>query len=292
MPFLSRRRFVCLCVLLLSCLPLIAADPKDWTTQTEPFRIGGNLYYVGSRDLAAFLIATPDGNILINSNLESSPALIRASVEKLGFKWADTRILLNSQAHSDHFAGAAAVHKQTGAKVMVMEGDALVAENGDLHDFSDIRPYPPVHVDRVLHDRDTVELGGTKLVAHKTAGHTRGCTTWTMQVTEKGRTLNVVIVGGVSALDDYRLISTPGRPASYTGIQQDFEQTFKTLKDLPCDIFLGGHGQYFNMLAKLARMPQEGEAVWIDPAGYQAFVKKSKETFEEKLAEQRKAALR
>ena len=289
------RRALCstLCVLafcfaLVCARPARAADPAEWTAPQKPFRIAGNLYYVGSRDLAAFLVTTPQGNILVNQNLESSPSQIRASVERLGFRWADTKILLNSQAHFDHVAGAAAIAKQTGARVMTMEYDAAVEERGGRNDFSHlVAPYPPVHVDRVLHDGDAVTLGGTTLIAHRTGGHTRGCTTWTMEVASGGRTLHVVIVGGVSALSDYRLVATPGHPASYPGIAQDFEHTFEALMSMPCDIFLGAHGVYFNMLPKLARMPAEGGRVWIDPEGYRSFVAEAQASFRERLQRER-----
>lgn len=243
------------------------AVPADWNTPLTPFKISGNLYYVGSRDLAAFLVATPQGNILINSNLESSPPQIRAAVEQLGFQWADIKILLTSQVHYDHVAGAAQILKETHAQHMVMDGDVSAMQSGGATDFDPTLPrFPPAKVDRTLHDGDTVQLGGTTLTAHKTAGHTQGCTTWTLQTHEGPRTLNVVIVGGWAANPDVRLISTPGHPASYPTIAADFDRTFKTLAALPCDIFLGAHGNYFNMLPKLA------QANWIDPQGYQKAV--------------------
>lgn len=274
---------------ILFSLPLLRAQSHpEWTAPQKPFHIVGNLYYVGSRDLASYLVTTPDGNILINAGLVSSPRLIRASVESLGFRWADTKILLNGQAHFDHTAGSAAVIRQTGAKFMVMDGDAQVAETGGRAGFDHLPLYPPAHVNRVLHDGDTVTLGGVTLTAHKTAGHTRGCTTWTMQVhNHAGRTLNVVIIGGFAALDDYRLVGTPGHPASYPGIAQDFAHTFAVLRALPCDIFLGAHGRYFNMREKLAKLPTEGPAVWIDPQGYQRAVLAAQMDFESELNEQR-----
>lgn len=277
--------------LVLSLSTLYAQSNPEWITPQKPFRIAGNLYYVGSRDLASYLVTTPDGNILINAGLVSSPRLIRASVEDLGFRWADTKILLNGQAHFDHTAGSAAVIRQTGAKFMIMDADAPVAESGGRAGFDHLPLYPPAHVDRILHDGDTVTLGGVTLTAHKTPGHTRGCTTWTMQVrNHAGRLLNVVIIGGFAALDDYRLIDTPGHPASYPGIAQDFTHTFAVLCALPCDIFLGAHGGYFNMREKLAKLPTEGPAVWIDPQGYQHVVLSAQKDFEQKLAEQRAAA--
>ena len=272
--------------MLLCACPLLS-QASDWTTPQKPFRIAGNLYYVGSRDLAAFLVTTPKGNILINQNLESSPPLIRRSVEELGFKWADTKILLNGQAHFDHVAGTAEIAKETGATVMAMQYEAEVMERGGRDDFSnEVKPYQAVHVDRVLHDGDTVVLGGTVLTAHRTGGHTRGCTTWTMDVPSQGRALHVVIVGGVSALDDFRFIATGKRPASYPGIAQDFQHTFQTLRSLPCDIFLGAHGGYFHMQEKLLHVSDEGERVWIDPQGYAAFIDVSQQVFEKRLKQQ------
>lgn len=294
------RRFVLalLAAILLPTAAVRADEPADWTTPVAPFRIADNLYYVGSRDLAVYLVTTPAGNILINAGVESSPPLIRASVERLGFRWADTRILLNSQAHSDHVGGAAEVLRETHAKNFVMEYDAQLMEDGGTTDFArksdGLLPYPPTSVDRVLHDGDTVTLGGVTLTAHKTAGHTRGCTTWTMRVHVPGepaqRLRNVVIVGGFAALSGYRLVATRTQPASYPGIAHDFENTFVTLHALPCDIFLGAHGVYFDMLAKLARMPQQGDEVWIDPVGYQRAVTEAQQDFEADLHKQKAEA--
>jgi metallo-beta-lactamase class B len=174
-------------LLVLFCTSTLvhAKTNPSWTASIAPFRIADNLYYVGSQELASYLVVTPKGNILINASLATSPLQIRASVEKLGFRWTDIKILLNSQAHADHMAGAAEVIRDTHAKNMVMDGDVSVVETGARADFLSPSPniptYTPVHVDRVLHDEDTVTLGGVTLTALKTAGHTRGCTTWTMR---------------------------------------------------------------------------------------------------------------
>lgn len=265
--------FLCLS---FACLQATATEHPDWTTPLPPFQIADNLYYVGSRDLAAYLITTPSGNILINANLESSPPLIRASVEMLGFAWKDTKVLLNGQAHSDHMGGAAEVLRETPARDMVMEGDVDVVRSGGRKDFAfgtdGIETYPPARVDRVLHDGDTVVVGGMTLTAHLTGGHTRGCTTWTFRThiskDPAGRLRNVVIVGGWRSLAQYRLVDQPGQPASYPGIKEDFYKAFATLRALPCDIFLGSHGIYFDLLPKLKRMQTEGETAFIDPTGY------------------------
>lgn len=286
-----------LCLLLLFVPTAHAQVNPDWTASIAPIQIADNLYYVGSRDLAVYFITTPAGNILINANLESSPPQIRASVERLGFHWQDTKILLNGQAHYDHMAGAAQILRETHAKNMVMEGDAEVIRTGGRTDFAfgtdGIFTFPPARVDRVLHDGDTVTLGGVTLTAHKTAGHTRGCTTWTLQThihgDAPGQLRNVVIVGGLTVLSQYRLVDSPGHPASYPGIASDFTQTFATLRKLPCDIFLGAHGLYFNMLPKLDRMPKEGEAVWIDPNGYQEAISTNETAFQRALQKQQAA---
>lgn len=293
-----RRLLTCLFATLLLCPFTNAEPPADWTTPLAPFQIADNLYYVGSRDLASYLVTTPKGNILINAGLESSPPLIRASVERLGFRWADTKILLNGQAHNDHVGGAAQVIRETHAKNYVMEFDAQLMETGGATDFArqsdGLHTYPPSRVDRVLHDGDTVTLGNVSLTAHKTAGHTRGCTTWTLRVhvpgEPAGQLRNVVILGGFAALSGYRLIDRPGQPASYPGIARDFQQTFVTLHSLPCDIFIGAHGVYFNLLAKFDRRSKQGPSVWIDPEGYQDTVNDAEAGFNRMLAEQRAAA--
>jgi metallo-beta-lactamase class B len=286
---MSLRRLL-LALLLTFALRAAHAIPADWTTPLTPFHISGNLYYVGSRDLAAYLIVTPKGNILINANLESSPPQIRQSVEKLGFRWADTKILLSSQAHYDHAAGAAEVLRETHAKHMVMDGDVDVIRSGGATDFDPtLQHFPPAHVDRILHDNDTVTLGGTTITAHKTAGHTRGCTAWTMQTHEGNRTLNVVIVGGWGLNPGIRLVAAQGKPTAYPGIAADFDHTFTTLANLPCDIFLGAHGLYFDLLPKLDRLPKEGEAVWIDPQGYKSAVVEHEAIYRKELALQESA---
>ena len=296
------RVFLSRVLLLLLCASMLAhaANNTSWTTPIAPFRIADNLYYVGSQDLASYLVVTPKGDILVNANLATSPSQIRASVEKLGYRWTDIKILLNSQAHFDHVGGAAKVIRETHAKNMVMDGDVSVIESGARTDFLSPSPniltYPPVHVDRILHYEDTVTLGGVTLTAHKTPGHTRGCTTWTMRAhipgEPAGKLRNIVIVGGVGFWSEYRFVATASHPVSYPGIAQDFQHTFAVLRALPCDVFLGAHGSYFDMLTKLERYPHDGPRVFIDPVGYQHFVAHAQETFEQALAKQKATAAR
>jgi metallo-beta-lactamase class B len=277
-------------LILLATVPSARADDNPaWLTPIAPFRIADNLYYVGSQDLASYLIVTPKGDILINSSLEASVPLIRHSVEQLGFKFTDIKILLISHAHSDHDAGSAAIITQTGAEYMVMDGDVPVVEDGGATDFAygGKQTYPPAKVSRVLHDGERVSLGGAVLTAHKTPGHTRGCTTWTMIAKDHGVARNVVIVGSWNVNPGFRLVDTKTKPASYPGIAADYAHTFDVLRGLPCDIFLGAHGVYFDMLEKLKRMPAEGSAVWVDPAGYKAAVAERQQAFEVELAKQK-----
>jgi metallo-beta-lactamase class B len=277
------NRFV---LVLMMFAGSVAAQSPDWIEPFPPHKIADNLYYVGSKGLASYLITTPQGNILINSSLESSVALIRASVEKLGFKFGDTKILLISHAHWDHDAGTAQVKKLTGALYMVMDSDVSVVESGGVDDFQYGKKagnqYPPAKVDRVLHDGDVVKLGGISLIAHKTPGHTKGCTTWTMKVTDGGKSYDVVIVGSPNVNEGYRLVNNP----LYPQIAQDYETTFRVLKSLPCDIFLGAHGDYYGMTAKYARLQPGKPNPFVDPDGYKSYVAEREQAFRTELAKQ------
>jgi metallo-beta-lactamase class B len=271
---------------LLLALRVNAADPPEWTTPFPPFHIAGNLYYVGSEDLAAYLITTPQGNILINSNLESSPTLIKQSVEKLGFHFADTKILLISHAHFDHCAGSAEILKTTHAKYYVMDADVPVIESGGKADFhySDRKDlwFPAVHADRVLHDGDTVSVGGTVLTAHKTAGHTKGTITWTLDEGENGKTLHVVIVGSPNVNPGYKLVGN----TAYPQIADDYRHEFHVLKSLPCDIFLGAHGAYFGMKAKYERWKAGDHNAFIHPDGYKSYIADREQAFDAEYQKQ------
>jgi metallo-beta-lactamase class B len=271
---------------------------SDYLIPFPAHKIIGNVYFVGTKGLGDFLITTPDGNILINTGLEENVPLIQESAEKLGFYFKDIKILLISQAHFDHDAGNAKVKELTGAKYMVMDGDVPVVESGGKADFyyndsTDLPAdekalihYPPAKVDRVLHDGDTVELGGTVLTAHLTPGHTRGCTTWTMRVQDNGKTYDVVIVGGVSANEGYQLVNN----TVYPQMAADFEKTFRVLMSLPCDVFLGAHGSYYDMEAKYARMKDGAANPFVDPDGYRNFVEEHEKIFRTELERQMAAA--
>jgi metallo-beta-lactamase class B len=222
---------------------------EDQTTAFPPHKVIANVYYVGTRTLSSYLITTPAGHILINSTYERNVPAIRKSIEQLGFKLADVRILLGTHAHGDHQEGDALVKQLTGAQVAVMNEDVPALEA--------IRPGGKPHpVDRVLRDGDTVTLGGTTLTAHLTPGHTRGCTTWTMAAAEGGTRYNVVFACSYRA------------PGTVTpAIEREFERTFMLLRSLPCDVPLGDHPAQYQMAAKYARLTAGGPNPFIDPGG-------------------------
>jgi len=285
------RSFILLLPLLFAAgVGALAQEAPDWTNPFPPYRIIGNIYYVGSQGLASYLIITPEGNILINSNLEKSVPMIRDSIEKLGFHFSDTKILLISHAHWDHCSGSAAVKELTGARYMVMDADVPEIEAGGKGNFQygDVLTsrYQPTKVDRVLHDGDEVRLGGTVLVAHLTPGHTKGTTTWTMKVADGGKTYDVVIVGSPNVNAGYKLVNN----ALYPQIASDYERMFRVLKSLPCDVFLGAHGDYYGMEAKFARMKEGEPNPFIDPDGYKSYIAEREQTFLAELAKQTAAA--
>jgi len=244
----------------------------DQTTQFPPHKIIGNMYYVGTVSLASFLIVTPQGNILINSTYERNIPVIQKSIEQLGFKFSDTKILLGSHAHGDHQEGDALVKQLTGAQVMAMAEDVPLLQA--------MKPGGKEHpIDKVLHDGDKVTLGGTTLVAHLTGGHTPGCTTWTTTAQEGGRSYNVMI--GCSLRP----------PAMLTPALIDtFSASFKTVRALPCDVQLGDHGAQYNMQEKFAKLKDGGGNPFIDPASCKLEADIQEAMFRALLAEQQQAA--
>jgi len=248
----------------------------DWNKPFPAHKIIGNMYFVGSEQLGSFLITTPAGHILINSDYEETVPVIRAAVEKLGFKFTDIKILLGSHAHPDHMTGDALVKQLTGATVMAMEQDVPALNN--------MRPGGKPHpIDRVLHDGDTVTLGGTTLTAHLTPGHTKGCTTWTFKTAENGKTYDVVVVGSLS-LNAANLGENPG----YTNIREDFVKSFKVMRTLPADVFVGSHTGFYQMAQKYARLEKGESNPFIDPAGYKALIDSSEKAYLDRIEELKK----
>lgn len=274
-----RRLLLCLSALMATALHVALAD--------EPFpahKIIGNTYYVGSKSLATYLIKTPEGHIVINSGFEETVPMIRAAIESLGLKLSDVKVLLASHAHSDHVAGHALLQELTGAKVLVMEGDAEVIKSGGIGQYlyRDSR-WRPCAVDRVLKDGDEVKLGGVTLVAHSTPGHTRGCTTWTWHESEGDKHFEVVVIGSPNVNPGYQLVGN----SDYPTITRDFNQTFEVLLKQKCDVFLGAHGDYYGMLAKYDQLKAKTEKnPFIDPEGYRAYVELKEKAFRKNLANQ------
>ncbi|MES2596495.1 MAG: subclass B3 metallo-beta-lactamase [Verrucomicrobiota bacterium] len=271
---------------ILSLLFTVIAQAQQsaaWTTPFPPHKIAGNLYYVGSQDLASYLITTPEGHILINSSLEESVPLIRDAVTKLGFKWTDVKILLISHAHDDHCGGSALILKETGAKYFVMETDADAIEAGGIKRTrlsASYMSFAPAKVDRRLKDGEKVILGGSTLVARLTPGHTPGCTTWTMKVDG----LNAVIIGSPNVNPGTVLVDSKTYPA----IADDYKTCFRVLKELPVDLFLGAHGSYYDLQAKHKQLvaAPTGPNPFIDKAGYAAYVADREKAFLKELAKQ------
>jgi metallo-beta-lactamase class B len=252
---------------------------EDQDTAFTPHKIIGNLYYVGTRTLGSFLITTPEGHILINSDYERNVPTVRGSIEQLGFKYSDVKILLGSHAHADHMEGDALVKQLTGATVMAMAEDVPALQKMTPGG----KPHP---IDRVLHDGDEVKLGGMTLVAHLTPGHTRGCTTWTFNVTEGGKTHSVLVIGSVGVNPGMKLVGNTEAPQ----IVEEFERSFKWLRAQHPEIPLGSHPGMYTMNEKFSKLARGGASSYVDPAGYTAELDIVEGVFRSVLAQQKGAA--
>ncbi|SMF77924.1 subclass B3 metallo-beta-lactamase SIQ-1 [Allosphingosinicella indica] len=283
-----RRLSILVSLLLATAAPAAANDPK-WSEPIAPFKIADGLYHVGSRDIAAFLIdGGKDGLVLLDAGVPDFAPRVIENIRTLGFDPKRVRILLNSQAHFDHAGGLAAIQKATGAKLLLSAPDAALMKRGGKRDFAfgDAVPYPVARVDGIVKDAHRVTIGTATLTAHITPGHTKGCTTWTMPLKVDGATKTALFICGTSA-PGYRLIGNP----AYPNIVADFRASFAKLKALPCDIFLGSHGSYFNMDEKRGRAGATPNP-FLDPEGCSAFLDASSRRFETELAKQQADHLR
>ena len=263
-------------------LALAAGGQEAWHEPFPAHQVAGNVYYVGSKDLASYLITTSEGHI--NSGFEKTVPLIRASVESLGFKMSDIKILLASHAHSDHVAGHALMKELTGAKVHVMRGDdTVIAQGGKGQYLYTTSRWQPCPVDRILEDGAEVKLGDVTLTARLTPGHTRGCTTWTWNSQDKGKTYHVVVIGSPNVNPGFRLVDNK----DYPEIAADFAKTFEVLKSLRCDVFLGAHGSYYGMIERYERAKKgiSGNP-FVNPQGYRDYVAMKEGVFRKTLATQ------
>jgi metallo-beta-lactamase class B len=277
-------------VLLLLLVPALVhaqADPtsRSWNQPVEPYRIAGNLYYVGASDITSYLITTPQGHIVLDGGFAETAPMIEANIRKLGFKVEEVKILLSTHAHFDHTGGLAELKKVTGAPLYAGAADADLLARGGKGDFAfgDKLLFPPVQVDHPVHDGDKVSLGETTLVAHSTPGHTRGCTSWSMQVEDGGKRYDVVFVGSTTINPGVHLAGKP----SYPGIAEDYARTFQVLQGLPCDIFLAAHSSFYGGLEKAARLKKEGGPnPFVDPQGYRDFLARTEKSYREQLAKE------
>jgi len=265
------------------------ATARSWNQPVKPYRIIGDVWYAGASGVTSFLITTRDGHILLDSGLPETVLLIKENVAQLGFKMTDIKILLNSHAHYDHAGGLAELKELTGAKLMATAPDAELLARGGKDDFQwgDRFAYRPVKTDRVLRDGDEVKLGEATLIARLTPGHTKGSTTWTMKVNDGGEQYDVVFASSVSA-PGYKLVNND----KYPNIVDDYRRTFRILKSLPCDVFLGPHAEFFSMKEKMARVGQGTKPnPFIDPAGYRAYLANGERDFQkivERQSQERK----
>ena len=268
---------------------------RNRSVPDEPFRIAGNLYYVGSTGITSFLLTGPDGHVLIDGGYPETAPLIIGSIAKLGFDIRDVKVLLNSHAHFDHAAGLRELQEASGAQLWISDGDADLIASGGRNDrtFGPLRHlglgrFPAARVDHRFRDGDTIRVGPIALTAHVTAGHTPGCTSWSFPVRDGVRELLAVSICSLSMLPFMKLVE----PESYPGIRSDFERSFATLRSLPADIFLGAHSSFFDLQRKLRERADAEDPVapFIDREGYLRFIGEAEKRFRQTLAKQQESA--
>jgi metallo-beta-lactamase class B len=278
------KKFVLLLFVLSSfALAQETAEWRSWNQPVPPFRLAGNIYYVGANEITSFLITSPQGHILLDGGFAETAPQIEANIEKLGFHLRDVKVLLNSQAHSDHAGGFAELKRVTGARLLIAPGDAeLVARGG--HDdfaFGNTMVYPATKPDGTFKDGETIRVGDAAMVAHVTPGHTRGCTTWTTKITEAGKSYDVTFLCSVSA-PGYRLVNNP----KYPNIVNDYRETFRRLKAMHTDIFLASHGSFFDLEHKRAAIGTGKPNPFIVAGEFDSFLARSERAFDAQLAKQ------
>lgn len=263
----------------------------SWKLPTPARTLIGNIHYVGSAGVSVFLITTPQGHILIDTGFEENVAMAQKGIEQLGFKGTDVKYILSSHAHNDHTGGHASMKKLTGAAVVSSAADARILETGGEDDFSpfikDMMRYTPLKPDRIITDGEQVKLGDVTLTTHLTPGHTKGATTWTMQVRDGEKMLNVVFFSSTSISRGTKLVGNK----DYPKITEDFEMTYEKLKKLPCDVWFAPHGGAFAMTNKFAQLDRAATPnPFIDPDGWKRNLATQERTFREQLAAERAAA--
>lgn len=274
---------ICVIISTTSIFAQKSEGDRAMNREVEPFKIIGNIYYVGASDVTSYLITTPKGHILIDAGFEETVPQIKTNVAKLGFKLEDVKILLINHAHYDHCGGLAEMKKLTGAKLYASPPDASVLEDGGKSDFrfggDEAFRFAPVKVDKILKDGQEINLGGTTLKTYFTFGHTKGATSWTTDVKENGKNYKVVFMSSVTTLD-YTFVDNE----KYPNIAEDFTKTYQRLKAINADVFLASHGGFFDLLEKAEKL-RAGAKInpFIDPNGYQRFVARMEKAFQDKL---------
>ncbi len=270
-------------ILALACLaaaPVHVWAQNGWDDPFPAHQVMDNLYFVGTAGLGTFLITTPEGHILINTDFERTIPLIEQNMEALGFDLADIRIILGSHAHGDHQAADVFLRERTGAQIMIMEEDVAGWQRM-------MRADRDIPIDRILHDGERVTLGGTTLVAHLTPGHTRGCTSWGMELEENGRTYNALIVCSFGVNPGYNLVDNP----SYPDQAQDYRATFAKARAMPVDVFLGSHGSFYGLRGKYETRQRRNEGdpnPFVDRAGFLDYIDRYEQRFQAMLEEQQR----
>lgn len=286
--FLKYKLLLVMCLLSISFISFAqkVVEPKhkpaEWSQPFPSFRIAGNLYYVGTYELASYLIVTEKGHILINTGLQSSAPMIKANIAALGFKLSDIKILLNTQAHYDHLGAMAEIKRMTGAKLMIDQGDAQVVADGGQSDYLDGGSnclFAPIKVDRILHNGDTIALGSTKLVMLHHPGHTKGSCSFLLNVKDSSRSYRVLIANIPTIVTDKPFSAL----SSYPGIAKDYAYTIKAMKGLSFDIWVASHASQFDLQLKHKAGSGYNPGAFMDRKGYDMVLKDCEAEFSEKM---------
>ena len=281
----AMQRLILASWLILAAAPT-AAQPEEWSRPFPAHRVIGNLYAVGTYDLACFLVTSGEGHVLINTGLADSAALIRENVESLGFRLEDIRILLTMQAHYDHAAAFAEIKEISGAELWATADDAPLLEDGGASDphFRGDYPFAPVAVDRILHDGEVIELGATRLTVVEMPGHTPGSAGYTMTVRENGRDYRIAIANMGSMNPGLRLLQDP----TYPGIAEDFAQTFRRQKAMEVDVWVAAHASQYGLHDKYRPGNAYDPSTFVDPEGFRKLVTRYERLYREQLAAERR----
>jgi metallo-beta-lactamase class B len=266
---------------------LLATMGATWNKPTEPFKIIGNVYYVGTSGLASYLITSPQGHILVDTVMPESTSQIKASIEKLGFKITDIKYLVNTHAHIDHTGGFAEMKQVSGAQMVAGEADKPLLEGGYYPGQREetLLQFPAVKVDRTVREGDKITVGDVTLTAHETPGHSPGCTSWEFSVKDGDATRSVLIFcSGTVALN--RLVGSP----TYPGIVEDYKKTFARARDMKVDVLLAPHPEMYKMPEKRAKLVDGAPNPFVSPGEFNAYAATLEKAFEEGLAKQTAAA--